>query len=389
MLNKYIISFHLIALLTLNLYSDETKPTIAVLSLKTVGVAESDAVFMCDFLTQDLIKTNKFRVVERSNIDKILAEQGFQQSGCTESECAVKIGQILNLKYAVVGSIGWLADKYIVNANIVNIETGEIVFATDYGVPTKDKVRSISNIIAKRIERYLVEGKIAGIDEYEYEMVLHMPKIKVLKGKEVIIDRGKEARLKKREIYNILGDDNNTKIGKLRITDIWYGGSTAKIVSKSQNSKVKPGLKLEYYGTRKRFSIGGTGRVTSDSNSSNYTLYCEYVKANDWGLQINVGGSVREDEGLDKTYIRRLPIILKKHHNYDGDISPYAGGGLAVYINRKSGRTVDDGLCLVLNAGIDIFAIRTVHFSIDVKYYFNYIASGNILATTIGVSYNW
>ena len=103
----------------------------------------------------------------------------------------------------------------------------------------------------------------------------------------------------------------------------------------------------------------------------------------------NNGLEKEKDEVLNITYIRRLPVILKKHYNYDGNISPYVGNGLAIYIDRKSGITTDDGLCLVLNVGIDILPISTVHFSIiDIKYYFA-PSSLNILATAIGISYNW
>ena len=48
-----------------------------------------------------MIELGSYTVVERANIDKILKEQKFQHSGCTDSEFAVEIGQLLNADVSV------------------------------------------------------------------------------------------------------------------------------------------------------------------------------------------------------------------------------------------------------------------------------------------------
>ena len=47
----------------------------------------------------------------------MLKEQGFQQSGCVSSECAVEAGKLLGVDQIVTGSIGKIGSYYTVSAN--------------------------------------------------------------------------------------------------------------------------------------------------------------------------------------------------------------------------------------------------------------------------------
>ena len=80
----------LFILLTTSLFSKEI---IAVLDLEQIGLTQQEAKILTQRLTTKLIGIDKYQVVERTNMYKILKEQKFQHSGCTDSECAVEIGQ--------------------------------------------------------------------------------------------------------------------------------------------------------------------------------------------------------------------------------------------------------------------------------------------------------
>jgi hypothetical protein len=105
------------------------KVTIAVADLAEEGVSRNDAVVIADVLRGELVRTGAFTVVEKKNMDKVLSEQAFQQTGCTDQACAVKLGKLLNAQRMVVGSCGKLLDKYFVNIRVVNVETGEATYA--------------------------------------------------------------------------------------------------------------------------------------------------------------------------------------------------------------------------------------------------------------------
>jgi TolB-like protein len=103
-------------------------PSIAVMSLVGQGVDSTSALIVTDALSDELMKSGKFRVMERTQMEKILAEQGFQQSGgCDGTECAIEVGKLLSVDHMVVGCLGKLGESYTLNARVVDITTGEVV----------------------------------------------------------------------------------------------------------------------------------------------------------------------------------------------------------------------------------------------------------------------
>ncbi len=102
---------------------------LAVAELTAEGVSGSDASAIANLLREALVRTGAFVVVEKKGMDKILAEQAFQSTGCTAQDCAVKLGRILNVQRMVVGSCGRLLGKYLVSIRVVSVESGAVVWA--------------------------------------------------------------------------------------------------------------------------------------------------------------------------------------------------------------------------------------------------------------------
>lgn len=103
-------------------------PMVAVTQLQPRGVSANDASVLTDNISDELLKSGMVRVMERSQMDKILQEQGFQQSGtCDTSECAVQIGRLLGIEQIVVGSVGKVGETYSLSIRMVDVSTGEVV----------------------------------------------------------------------------------------------------------------------------------------------------------------------------------------------------------------------------------------------------------------------
>jgi len=105
------------------------KLNFAIADLRGENVSAGDAAVMADLLRNELVKTNTFTVIEKQNMDKVLSEHAFQQTGCSSEECAVKLGKLLNVQRMAVGSFGKLMDSYILSIRVVNVETGAIIYA--------------------------------------------------------------------------------------------------------------------------------------------------------------------------------------------------------------------------------------------------------------------
>jgi len=105
------------------------KVNVAIADLSGQNVSAGDAAVVSDMLRNELVKTQTVNVLERSNMERLLAEQGFQQTGCTSSECAVKLGKMLNVQMMVVGSFGHLLTTYYVNVRVVDVQTGTVAYS--------------------------------------------------------------------------------------------------------------------------------------------------------------------------------------------------------------------------------------------------------------------
>ena len=105
----------------------QDKTTVAILDLEAKGVSDMEAGTISDRIRSEMFQTGKFTVLERSNMEEVLKEVGFQLSGCTSSECMVQAGQILGVQRMVGGSVSRLGALYTISLRLIDVETSRIV----------------------------------------------------------------------------------------------------------------------------------------------------------------------------------------------------------------------------------------------------------------------
>ena len=115
------------ALIPLNAQVIEGKQTVAVLEFEGRGISQLESKTLTDRLMSEMVNTDAVIMVERNQMDEILNEQGFQQSGCTSSECAAEVGALLGVQNMVSGSFGKLGNSYTIDAKMFSVETGATI----------------------------------------------------------------------------------------------------------------------------------------------------------------------------------------------------------------------------------------------------------------------
>ena len=93
-------------------------------------------------------------------MDKILKEQKFQHSGCTDSECAVEIGQLLNTDYIVIGSVSKFGNTWLLDARLINVGQGNVLISAEFTKEGKIDVlltSGISSIALQLSDRDYIE----------------------------------------------------------------------------------------------------------------------------------------------------------------------------------------------------------------------------------------
>jgi len=118
----FIFMFHL-------LQAQSGKPTVAILDFEGQGVSASEVQTLTERMRTEIGNTKAVRLIERKAVEKIMMEQGFQQSGCTTDECAAEVGQLLGVQFMISGSIGKMGKSYTIDCKMFSVETGETIRA--------------------------------------------------------------------------------------------------------------------------------------------------------------------------------------------------------------------------------------------------------------------
>ena len=100
------------------------KETVAILDFEGRGISQMEAQTLTDRLMSEMVNTNAVIMVERNQMEEIMQEQGFQQSGCTTSECAAEVGALIGVQNMVSGSFGKLGNSYTIDAKLFSVSTG-------------------------------------------------------------------------------------------------------------------------------------------------------------------------------------------------------------------------------------------------------------------------
>jgi hypothetical protein len=100
------------------------KTMVALVSVMSPSTAFSEQAITR--LESAIVSSGKLVVVDRANLDKIRAEQGFQLSDEVDDNSAKSIGKLLGAGAIVTGSLTDLGDVYSLTLKAINIETATV-----------------------------------------------------------------------------------------------------------------------------------------------------------------------------------------------------------------------------------------------------------------------
>lgn len=148
----------------------QAKPRVAVIEFKNKAEGYEYGWYRAgqaaqDMLVTELVKSEKYRVIERERLDALMQEKHLTLSGDVDPKTAVKVGKQLGVEYLIVGNVtemnmikkgvhtpGWLpgigrapsvdvrSNKFEValDARAINTSTGEIMWADTGKAETSD-----------------------------------------------------------------------------------------------------------------------------------------------------------------------------------------------------------------------------------------------------------
>jgi TolB-like protein len=175
-----------------------TTPAVAVMPFKDLsGSKGSIGEAIRETVTTDLKDVPGLRVIERGNIDKILAEQNLQaRKADLDPLSTVKVGKLLGASLIVAGAYQKAAANVRLTARFVQVETGEIIGSAKVDGHASDFLTLQDKVTTELL-------KSAGIEQKSVQLFAKRtrPKLKSLKPVELYGDAVVEKDdAKKRDI---------------------------------------------------------------------------------------------------------------------------------------------------------------------------------------------
>jgi TolB-like protein len=131
---------------------DDTRPTVAVLPFVNSAIGQANDELaplskgIADLLLFELAQNTGIRVVERENLQNLLAEQNLAQNGRVDDATAARIGRLLGAKHMITGS--FVTDRtgtMVITLKTIDTETGRIVWTH----MDRDKTDNFLALVAK------------------------------------------------------------------------------------------------------------------------------------------------------------------------------------------------------------------------------------------------
>jgi len=235
---------------------------------------------MADMLTTALVKSGKYTIIERQEINQILDEQKLGQSGLVTPESAAQTGKLLGVELAVVGAVtefgyskkdvggrvkgigvGVKSQKatVAVDVRLINTTTGEILTADNVRKEESASGLSVStpkidfanesefdNSIVGKATRSAIETITELIDQ-QMQNLPWEGKIIMVQGSTIFIKPGSDAGVKVGDVFyvyqkgqELIDPDTglslgsvDSKVGSIQVTSIVSGGKAAQAVVKT------------------------------------------------------------------------------------------------------------------------------------------------------------
>ncbi|OHD53898.1 MAG: hypothetical protein A2Y33_00600 [Spirochaetes bacterium GWF1_51_8] len=147
-MKQFILALITVAALSSGVFA---KTKIAVLELKNTSGNPIDTVALTEWLISELVNLNEFIIVERSQLDKIVAEQKMSISGLVSDSDAAKIGEMAGAANIITGIVSYWDGKYVISIKSINTTSSVVEFADKVVSENKNGLIDIMAVLAQRI----------------------------------------------------------------------------------------------------------------------------------------------------------------------------------------------------------------------------------------------
>ena len=220
--------------------SQQHKTTIAVIEFSDLRGSVTDfGRFLAEELITRLYSTQKFKVIERQLLNRVISEQKLNLSGMVDPKSAKELGKLLGVDAIVSGTITDLVKTLRVNARLISTQTGEIFAVASSEIAKDESVKELIGSGSRPVRDEAIKGTSPSsseipqlgllVEDKEYQFELLSCKVS---GKEVLCSFAVTNKGKDRNLFvggargKIIDDGGNEYVG----TEVRIANKTGKTV---------------------------------------------------------------------------------------------------------------------------------------------------------------
>lgn len=235
--------FVLAVALPLHSWAASGKTRVAVIDFEQKGEQEfrgkQVGEIVAEWLITSLVRTGRFDVVERAQLQKIFKEQQLGMTGMINQETAAKVGELLGVKLIITGSVIRVGNAYDINTRLINVEDGSILKAEKIRGPVLDVIERMMDSLADTIKKdFPIQGYVV-----------------MITGKRAMLDVGKihgvepgmrfmafrQGAPVRHPVTGKMLKGEDIKIGEIAVQNVQIDTSWAEIIQEEPGAKIAAG----------------------------------------------------------------------------------------------------------------------------------------------------
>ena len=220
--------------------------SVAVLPFENKGASRDLGDIVFDKMITALFNEDRFKVIERSQLESVLEEQKLGASGLLDASSAAELGRGLGVDAIILGSVAAAPNGAIsLDARAIDTETAMIIVAHD-AYSTHSDAQSVKNTVVYLAKKFvsslpLIQGSVIRLD-----------------AGNIMLDVGRTGGLKKGIKCTIYREGNEIKhpvtgeilgiettiVGEIQITDPFDKYASGRITHTVQGKTINVGDKF-------------------------------------------------------------------------------------------------------------------------------------------------
>ena len=210
---------------------------LAVLPFQTTGLGkEIGEINVVEQMMTTFYNLNRFKLFERTQLEKILEEQKLGMTGVLDASTAAEIGKGIGVDAIVLGSVTRAGRNVSIDVRLIDTETAEIITAQDE-LSSNTTIQELKEMIGRLTMKIsndlpLVEGYVIAVNGDELTLDIGMNK-GVKKGMKCIIYR--EGQDIVHPITKKVLGKQTEELAEVKLHQVYSAYSIGKVTSSSSS----------------------------------------------------------------------------------------------------------------------------------------------------------